>query len=142
MPAANGSTLGDGGYNEGSYSFSSPNPQRLNTSVARIDFVPSDKHRIFVRGNFQKDTTDDVEQFPGQGPRYITEDNSKGITAGDTWSISPNLINDIRYGFIRQGFAKRGVGSGDYVDFRFLDTTTAETRTTITVSRSTISSTI
>jgi hypothetical protein len=132
MPAANGSTLGDGGYNEGSYSFSSPNPQRLNTSVARIDFVPSDKHRIFVRGNFQKDTTDDVEQFPGQGPRYVTEDNSKGITAGDTWSISPNLINDIRYGFIRQGFAKRGVGSGDYVDFRFLDTTTAETRTTIT----------
>ncbi len=42
------------------------------------------------------------------------------------------MINDIRYGFIRQGFAKRGVGSGDYVDFRFLDTTTAETRTTIT----------
>ncbi len=57
MPAANGSTLGDGGYNAGSYSFSSPNPQRLNTSIARIDFVPSDKHRIFVRGNLQKDTT-------------------------------------------------------------------------------------
>lgn len=132
MPAANGSTLGDGGYNEGSYSFSSPNPQRLNTSIARVDFVPSDKHRIFVRGNFQKDTTDDVEQFPGQGPRYVTEDNSKGLTAGDTWAISPNLINDIRYGFVRQGFAKRGVGSGDYVDFRFLDDATAETRTTIT----------
>jgi hypothetical protein len=132
MPASNGSTLGDGGYNSGSYSFSSPNPQRLNTSIARIDFVPNDKQRIFVRGNLQKDVTGDVEQFPGQGPRYVTEDNSKGLTAGDTWTISPTLINDIRYGYVRQGFSKSGVGRGDYVDFRFLDTTTAETRTTIT----------
>lgn len=132
MPAANGATLGDGGYNEGSFSFSSPNPQRLNTSIARLDFVPSDRHRIFVRGNLQKDTTDDVEQFPGQGPSNITVDNSKGLTAGDTWTLSPNLINDVRYGYVRQGFSERGVGSGDYVDFRFLDTPTAETRTTIT----------
>lgn len=110
MPTANGSTLGDGGYNEGSYSFSSPNPQRLNTSIARIDFVPSDKHRVFVRGNFQKDVTDDVEQFPGQGPRYVTEDNSKGLTAGHTWSISPNLINDIRYGYVGRALPSGELG--------------------------------
>jgi hypothetical protein len=36
MPAANGSTEGDG-LNEGSYSFSSPNPIRLNTTIGRID---------------------------------------------------------------------------------------------------------
>jgi hypothetical protein len=138
MPAANGSTLGDGGYNSGSYSFSSPDPLRLNTSIGRIDYVPSDRHRLFVRGNLQKDVgstlpaLDSREQFPGQGPSNLTEDNSKGITAGETWSISPNLINDIRYGYTRQGFSTRGVGSGDYVDFRFLDTPTAETRTTIT----------
>ena len=35
MPAANGSTLGDS-YNTGSYSFSSPHPIRLNTTIARI----------------------------------------------------------------------------------------------------------
>jgi hypothetical protein len=138
MPAANGSTLGDGGYNSGSYSFSSPDPLRLNTSIARIDYVPSDRHRLFVRGNLQKDigstlpALDSREQFPGQGPSNATEDNSKGITAGETWSISPNLINDIRYGYTRQGFSTRGVGQGEYVDFRFLDTPTAETRTTVT----------
>ena len=137
MPAANGSNLGDG-YNTGSFSFSSPNPIRLNTTIGRIDFVPSDKHRIFVRGNLQKDigsslpAADSAEQFPGQGPSHVTEDNSKGITGGDTWSISPNMVNDIRYGYVRQGFSTQGVGTGDYVDFRFMATATSESRSIIT----------
>ncbi|MDE3187075.1 MAG: carboxypeptidase regulatory-like domain-containing protein [Acidobacteriota bacterium] len=131
MPAANGLVLGDG-YNTGSYSFSSPAPQSLNTSIVKLDFVPSDKHRIFVRGNLQKDTTAGVEQFPGQPPSTALVDNSKGFTVGDTWTISPTIVNDIRYGYVRQGFGLSGVGKGDYVDFRFISTPTAETRSTIT----------
>ena len=131
IPFANGSLQGDG-LNSGSYSFASPNPKRLNTSIARLDYTPNDRHRIFVRGNFQKDITDYPEQFPGQPPSLVSEDNSKGITAGDTWTLTPNLINDIRYGYIRQGFSNIGVGQGDYVDFRFMDTASAETRNTIT----------
>ncbi|MGB6192933.1 MAG: carboxypeptidase regulatory-like domain-containing protein, partial [Terracidiphilus sp.] len=131
MPAANGTIEGDT-LNSGSYSFASPNPVHLNTSIARLDYTPSDKHRIFVRGNLQMDVVNNPEQFPGQGPSDVQEDNSKGITAGDTWSISPNLINDIRYGYVRQGVSDRGVGTGDYVDFRFMSTATAETRTTVT----------
>ncbi|HVT96010.1 MAG TPA: TonB-dependent receptor [Acidobacteriaceae bacterium] len=130
MPAANGTTVGDG-YNTGSYTFASPNPYTQNTSIARFDFTPNDKHRIFVRGSLQKDTLIGVEQFPGQGPSSYFEDNTKGIIAGDTWSISPNLVNDIRYGYVRQGNSTRGVGSGDYVDFRFMSNSTAETRTTL-----------
>ncbi len=130
VPAANGVNLGDG-LNSGSYSFSSPNPRTLNTTIARIDYVPSSKHRIFARGNLQKDTTGGVEQFPGQGPSYELIDNTKGMTFGDTWSISPTMVNDVRYGYIRQGYGNSGVGTGDYVDFRFLDTATAETRNTI-----------
>jgi hypothetical protein len=131
MPAANGTNEGDG-LNEGSYSFSSPNPIRLNTTIGRIDYVPSDKNRIFIRGNLQKDITANTEQFPGQGPSSTVEDNTKGITGGETWTISGNKINDIRYGYIRQGFSNRGVGAGDYVDFRFIANATAETRSTIT----------
>jgi hypothetical protein len=130
MPAANGSTLGDA-YNTGSYSFSSPHPIRLNTTIARFDWVPSSSHRIFVRGNLQKDITNATEQFPGQGPKSVLEDNSKGFTVGDTWTITPRIVNDVRYGFVRQGYSDRGVGKGDYVDFRFLANSTAETRTTI-----------
>jgi Carboxypeptidase regulatory-like domain len=129
-PAANGTSLGDG-FNTGSYTFSSPNPVRLNTSIARIDFAPGQKHRIFVRGNLQKDTTAGTEQFPGQGPSYTLIDNTKGIAAGDTWLMTPNLVNDVRYGYIRQGFGNSGPGTGDYVDFRFMTTLTSENRSTI-----------
>ncbi|MGA8161370.1 MAG: TonB-dependent receptor, partial [Acidobacteriaceae bacterium] len=129
-PAANGTLTGDG-LNTGSFTFASPNPQTLNTSILRLDWTPSQKHRIFVRGGLQKDTTQGTEQFPGQGPSSYYEDNTKGIIAGDTWSISPNVINDLRYGYIRQGNSNLGVGSGDYVDFRFMASPTAETRTTL-----------
>jgi hypothetical protein len=129
-PAANGVNLGDG-VNTGSYSFASPNPRSLNTSIVRFDYIPSEKHRIFARGNFQKDTTGGVEQFPGQGPSYVLIDNTKGMSFGDTWTISPTMVNDARYGFVRQGYGQSGVGTGDYVDFRFIDTATAETRNTI-----------
>ena len=129
-PAANGVNLGDG-LNSGSYSFSSPNPRRLNTTIVRLDYLPTQSHRIFARGNFQKDTTSGVEQYPGQGPSTLLVDNTKGMTFGDTWTISPTLVNDIRYGYIRQGYGNSGIGQGDYVDFRFLDTATAETRNTI-----------
>ena len=129
-PAANGTQLGDG-LNTGSYTFSSPHPVTLNTTIVKLDWVPSDKHRLFARGNLQKDTTAGVEQFPGQGPSSTLIDNSKGMTFGDTWTISPNLVNDLRYGYIRQGYSNRGIGTGDYVNFRFQDTPTAETRSTV-----------
>lgn len=131
MPTANGTAAGDG-LNTGSFTFASPNPVTLNTTVGRIDFSPTQSQHIFVRGNLQKDTTGEVEQFPGQGPSRVDEDNSKGLTAGYTWTIRPTLVNDLRYGYVRQGFGRTGVGSGDYVDFRFLSTATAETRSTIT----------
>jgi hypothetical protein len=130
MPAANGTNLGDG-LNTGSYSFSSPNPKTLNTTVLRLDYHPSQSQLLFVRGGLQKDTTGGVEQFPGQGPSYELVDNSKGLVVGDTWTISPTMVNDIRYGYIRQGYGQSGIGTGDYVDFRFLSTPTAETRDTI-----------
>jgi hypothetical protein len=131
LPAANGFNAGDL-INTGSYSFSSPNPKTLNTTIVRLDYIPSSKHRIFIRGNLQKDTTGATEQFPGQGPSSVLIDNSKGIAGGDTWTISPNMVNDIRYGYIRQGFGNSGIGSGDYVDFRFISTATSESRNTIT----------
>jgi len=131
MPAANGTNQGDG-YNEGSYSFSSPAPLRLNTTIGRIDYILSDRHRIFARGNLQDDLVDSPEQFPGQPASRILEDNSKGFTVGETWSINSRMVNDVRYGYIRQGFISGGQGKGDYVDFRFLTNPTAETRSTTT----------
>ena len=67
MPFANGSLDGDG-LNTGSYAFSSPNPQNLNTSIVRLDYRLNDRHLIFAHGNLQKDDSSAPENFPGQGP--------------------------------------------------------------------------
>lgn len=129
-PSANGINLGDT-LNTGSYTFSSPAPQTLNTSIVRLDWQPSDKHHIFARGGLQKDTLAGTQQFPGQPASTLLVDNSKGMIFGDSWTITPSLVNDVRYGYIRQGYSTTGLGTADYVDFRFLSTATAETRSTL-----------
>lgn len=129
-PRANGTLTGDG-LNEQSFTFSSPNPYTHNTSILKFDWTPGAKHRVFVRGNLQKDVIAGTQQFPGQPAASTTEDNTKGIAAGDTWTISSRLINDLRYGYTRQAFATAGLGTGVYTGVRFIDTPTAETRNSI-----------
>lgn len=129
-PTANGTSQGDG-LNLGSYSFSSPDPASLNTSIARFDYIPNNKHRLFVRGNLQKDVSHGPLNFPGQPPSYVIEDNSKGIAGGDTWMLTNNLINDLRYGYVRRGYGNTGIGQGEYTVLRFMAQPVSETRSTI-----------
>jgi hypothetical protein len=130
VPVANGLTLGDG-LNEGSFTFSSGTPYSHNTSIVKFDWTPTAAHHVFVRGNLQKDVSASTQQFPGLPPSTTTEDNTKGIAAGDTWVVSPHVVNDIRYGYTRQAFASAGVGSGVYTDIRFIASPTAETRSSV-----------
>ena len=132
LPHANGVSLGDG-LNEGSYQFSSPSPYTHNTSILKFDYQPGSRHRIFVRGNLQKDVISGTGQFIGSPPSSATEDNTKGIAAGDTWTIRPSLVNDLRYGYTRQGVGTSGLGVGSYTDIRFIASPTAETRNSIRI---------
>lgn len=124
-------TGGGDNLNTAGYTFSSPSPSTLNTTILKFDYNLRDKHRLFVRGNLQKDTTAQAEQYPGQGPSSIRIDNTKGGAAGDTWTITSSLINDLRYGYIRQGYSDSGTLTKDYVDFRFIDDLDPHTARTI-----------
>ena len=136
---AGGDTL-----NSGNYVFVAPNPTTHNTGILKLDYNLNDKQKIFVRGNLQKDTQATPENLPGQSPDTTLEDNTKGIAAGHTWTISPNMVNDFRYAYIRQGYAITGAasGQGDWVAFRGItqptansasDGTTADLSTTVNV---------
>ena len=50
---------------------------------------------------------------------------------GDTWNASSNLVNNLHYGFTRQGNATRGIGQGQYANFYNISPLYAETRTTL-----------
>ena len=130
-PTANGAALGDG-LNLGSFSFSSPNPVNLNTTIVRLDWAPTSHNQLFFRGNLQDDTTLDTQQFPGQPPSHRIRDNTKGLAAGHTWTISNTLVNDLRYGYTRQGRSQAGLDCGSYVQtLRTVSSPTAQSCTTI-----------
>jgi len=126
-PAAQVLSSGDG-INNGTYSFSSPQPSTLNTSIAKIDYTPNSKNHLFWRGNLQKDTEAGAQNLPGQPASSFLDDNTKGFAVGHTWTPTSTLVNDVRYGYIRQGYASTGIGEGDYVTVRFYTQPTAQTR--------------
>jgi hypothetical protein len=128
-PHAN--TGGGDNLNTAGFTFSSPSPSTLNTSILKFDYNLHDKHHLFIRGNLQKDVTAQAEQFPGQGPSSTRIDNTKGMAAGDTWTLTNALINDLRYGYVRQGYADAGTLTRDYVHFRFIDNINPQTATTV-----------
>lgn len=122
---------GGDGINNGTYNFSSPAPRTLNTSIGRIDYTLNAKNRVFARGNLQKDTALGDANLPGQPAANTLEDNTKGMAFGHTWNPIANLVNDVRYGYIRQGYSSAGIGTGDYVFIRFLQQPEAQERSSI-----------
>jgi len=142
-PQPNTDTVGDGLDFRG-FTFSSPLPASLNAYVAKVDYnITADgKHRIFVRGVLNNDNQADQvsssatsitgnggEQFPGQPQQTILRDNNKGISAAYVATLSPTLINNFHFGYIRQGLDQAGLQTQAYVNFRGMDDLTAQTPT-------------
>jgi len=129
-PEPNGSTRGDG-LNTASFTWSAPNPATLHTYIAKIDYTLSNSNHIFVRGNLLGDRILEPPQFPGGLSSSAQVNNSKGLAVGDTWFVRNNLINNFRYGYIRQALTNLGSGNNSFVDFAEISPLIAETRTNI-----------
>ena len=130
VPAATGNAYGDG-INNGSLFFPVKVPTTQNTSIFKVDYNLTAHQQLFARGNYQKDTSTGDSNLPGQPASYVKEVNTKGLAFGHTWTPTSNIVNDIRYGYVRPSVGNSGVGKGDYVDFRFLVQPSAQTRSTI-----------
>ncbi len=140
-PVSNINAGGSGdGYNQQEFTFASPNPSNLNTYIAKLDYNLSSHQQLFIRGNLQGDNSASPEQFPGSVPTSALYSNNKGIAAGDIWTISNSLINNLRYGYIRQGFANRGATDSNFVNFSSISafTSTGNTSQIVTIPVNTI----
>ncbi len=103
-PAANDFTAGDGSNTFG-FRFA-PNVDRsFNTYITRLDYriTSSGSETLFARGEMQNYKEPGPEQFPGEPAATNLLDDSKGITIGLTSLLTPRLIDDFHWGFVRQG---------------------------------------
>jgi len=118
LPNSN-TSAGSDGLNILGYTFAAPQPASQNTFLVKLDYnlTQNGNHRLFLRGNLQDDKTNVAAQFPGEPPSQILQNNSKGIAAGYTAVLSNTLINNFRYGLIRQGLGDSGPNPFSNIEF-------------------------
>src|SRR5579872_7378148 len=125
-PLPNDFTQGDT-LNTAGFRFNAATPLTWNTYIAKINYQIDEqgRHQVFLRGNLQNDdfvppTTTALPEFPGQPASSVLLDNSKGLAAGYTAILTPNLTSNLRYGYTRQGQQITGALTQDYTFFRNL----------------------
>ena len=124
FPAPNSNICGSSdGFNFSCFTFSAPQPQNLNTSIAKIDYnlTRSGSHRLFVRGNYQTDRKAFPPQFPGQPPANTLRNTSRAIAMGYTAVLSRTVVNSFHYGLTRESQDNLGIENGPIVTFRGID---------------------
>ncbi|MBV8050891.1 MAG: carboxypeptidase regulatory-like domain-containing protein [Acidobacteriaceae bacterium] len=123
---------GADGLNILGYTFAAPQPSNLNTWLAKLDYnlTANGTHRLFLRGNLQNDRTLYAAEFPGEPPSRVFHDDSKGLAAGYTAVLSPRLVNNFRYAFVRQGSGYSGANPYSDVEFWNLNDQVSFLRTT------------
>ncbi len=116
-PHSNSTTAAGDGLNFVGYTFAAPTPGVLNTYIAKFDFNVTQNHHVFVRGGMQGDSNGFGPQFPGEPQSQVATNTSKGLIVAYTATLRPTLINNFRYGFIRQGTGSIGQIAQPYVLF-------------------------
>jgi len=129
-PTAN-ENAGDG-LNTLGYRFSSNADTGWNSYILKGDWHlnSSGSQTLFWRGETQNLKNPGLQQFPGQSASTTTLDDSKGSTVGLTSLISPRLINDFHWGYIRQGVKYAGASQYPAILLTGLDNLVPFTRST------------
>lgn len=85
---------GGNGINTGLYRFNAPNVRADNIYTTRIDVNPTQNQRIFGRFTItRRDSTNALQQFPGDEDAVSFKDKSYSIAGGHTWVITPSITN-------------------------------------------------
>ncbi|MEO8368976.1 MAG: TonB-dependent receptor [Candidatus Solibacter sp.] len=114
----NDTTVGDG-LNTSGIRFNSSAPVKQSTAAAKIDYLLNSKHSLYVRFNYQNDISLGTSRFPDT-PQVTTWAHPRGLSAGDTWTVTPNIVNSFRYGITRDAITTGGDSDQNSVNFRFI----------------------
>ena len=99
----------DKGLNFNDLLFNAPQPLNNHAQVAKLDYNLNTAMTFSLRGTLngasQVNTT---EQFPGQQPVSVLQDNSRGLSARYVYVITPKIVNTLNFGYTRLSNATTG----------------------------------
>lgn len=121
-PSPNDFTTGDL-LNTAGYRFRAPTNTVRNWYVAKLDYnIKQDgKHRLSVSGALANESSTGEPFLPGTAPEQNTVNYNKGIIASYQASLSPTLLNNFRYGLIRESIGTGGDSNQPWVHLQALD---------------------
>jgi hypothetical protein len=108
-PLPNDSTVGDG-LNTAGYRFRAPTDTTKNWYIAKLDYnITADaKQRLSVSGALANENSAGAPFLPGGPPEQDMVNYNKGIIAGYSAVITPSLVNNFRYGYVRESVGTIG----------------------------------
>jgi hypothetical protein len=120
-PTPNDTTVGDG-FNFSGYRFAAPIHDKINWYIAKMDYnITSDgKQRLSVSGALTNEGNPQAPLLLGTPPENTFEDFNKGIIANYSAAISNSLVNNLRYGYIRQSYGNIGDSNQPWITIRSL----------------------
>ncbi len=120
-PHGNSTNAGDG-LNTVGYVFSSPIGLTQNWYIGKMDYniTRDGKHHIYVSGALANMSNPGAAFLPGQAAEHTLVNFNKGIIVGYSGVITNNVINTLRYGYIRESVGDTGNSSQQWVELRGL----------------------
>jgi Carboxypeptidase regulatory-like domain len=129
LPVSNSNVTGDG-YNYQGFVFAAPTHQTQNVYITHVDYniTQDGKQRLSVMGAMSDDADDTCggcqPYFPGELPQGQTVYHDKGLIAGYSAVIRPNLMSNFHYGFIRESLGTLGNSYQPWIIFNFTQSIT------------------
>jgi hypothetical protein len=108
-PLPNDFSQGDG-LNTAGYRFAAGTRNTKNWYIAKVDYnITTDgKQRVSLTGALANQDQANAPFLPGQGPATSIVNFNKGLIANYSAVITNNLINNFRYGFVRESIGTIG----------------------------------
>ncbi len=102
-PLPNDFTAGDG-FNTAGYRFRGSTHNQKNWYIGKLDYnlTTDGRHRLSLSGALANESLAGAPFLPGQVPETTTVNFNKGLIASYTAVLSPNLLNNFHYGYIRE----------------------------------------
>jgi Carboxypeptidase regulatory-like domain len=121
-PLPNDTTTGDG-INTSGYRFAAPTYTTHNWYIAKLDYnlTADARHRLSLSGALANADSQGAPFLPGSAPETTAVNYNKGLIVNYSASLSPTLINNFRYGYIRESNGFIGDSTETWNFFRSID---------------------